>query len=58
MPEDPKLACCRTPLGGLAIKSRVTNGAAKTAVPMVLRNERRLKEQLDILVAKSTGIGE
>jgi hypothetical protein len=56
MPDAPKLACCRTPLGGLAIKSRVTKGAAKAAAPMVLRNERRLKEQRDVLVVKSTGI--
>jgi hypothetical protein len=56
MPADPKLACWSTPLGGRAIKSLVTKGAARAAAPMVLRNERRLKEQLDILVARSTGI--
>jgi hypothetical protein len=42
MPAAPKLACCKIPLGGLAIKSRVTNGATNAAVPMVFRNERRL----------------
>jgi hypothetical protein len=56
MPEAPKLACWRTLLGGRAIKSLVMKGAARAAAPIVLRNERRLKEQLDILVARSTGI--
>jgi hypothetical protein len=36
----------------------VTKGAVRAAAPTVLRNDRRLKEQLDVVVAKSAGIGQ
>jgi hypothetical protein len=57
MPAAPKLACWSTLLGGRAIKSRVTKGAVRAAVPRVLRKDRRLKEELDVIVAESAGIG-
>jgi hypothetical protein len=56
MPPAPKLACWSTLLRGRAIRPDVTKGAVKAAAPRVLRNDRRLKEQLDVIATKSAGI--